>query len=262
MIGVYLSGTGNTKHCITKFMDMVSADSEMIALSISDEDRIVERIKEHDTVVIAYPTQFSNAPYMVRDFIKRNSNLWSGKKVFCMTTMGAFSGDGTGCCARLLRKYGAVITGGLQIKMPDAVCDSKLLKKTIDQNKEIIRRADIKIDKAAKDILELKKYPKEGIGFFAHLVGLLGQRLWFYRKTTDYSRKLKISEVCIGCGLCADSCPMGNLKIENGKAVSADRCTMCYHCISYCPQRAITLLGDKVYEQCKFENYSSRGDAT
>lgn len=42
---------------------------------------------------------------------------------------GLFSGDGTGCAARLLKKYGAQILGGVQIKMPDSVCDSKLLKK-------------------------------------------------------------------------------------------------------------------------------------
>lgn len=42
--------------------------------------------------------------------------------------MGAFSGDGAGCTARLLKKYGAIILGGLHIKMPDSVCDSKLLK--------------------------------------------------------------------------------------------------------------------------------------
>ncbi|MEE3467485.1 MAG: EFR1 family ferrodoxin [Eubacterium sp.] len=255
MLGLYLSGTGNTKHCIIKLLDLISADSEMIALSVSDEETIVKRVKEHDTVVLAYPTQFSNAPYMIRDFIKRNNNIWNGKKVFCMTTMGAFSGDGTGCCARVLRKHGAVIIGGMQIKMPDAVCDSKLLKKTADQNREIIRRADLKIEKAAKEIMERNKYPREGLSLFSHIVGLMGQRLWFYRKTTGYSKKLKINDDCVLCGVCVDNCPMGNLRIQDGKVVSNDRCTMCYRCISNCPKQAITLLGDKVYEQCRFENY-------
>ena len=30
---------------------------------------------------------------------------------------------------------------------------------------------------------------------------------------------------------------------------------MCYRCISNCPQQAITLLGKKLYEQCKIEKY-------
>ena len=36
-----------------------------------------------------------------------------------------------------------------------------------------------------------------------------------------------------------------------------EKCTMCYRCISRCPQKAITLLGDGVIEQCRFEKYSS-----
>ena len=53
-------------------------------------------------------------------------SLWKGKKLFFVNTMGLFSGDGTGCTARLLKKNGAEILGGMQIKMPDSVCDSKL----------------------------------------------------------------------------------------------------------------------------------------
>ena len=76
---------------------------------------------------------------MVRDFIRKNRYLWKDKKVFCVNTMGLFSGDGTGCTARLLKKYGAEILGGLQIKMPDSVCDSKLLKKGIEENRQIVK---------------------------------------------------------------------------------------------------------------------------
>ena len=30
--------------------------------------------------------------------------IWKDKKVICVATMGAFSGDGAGCSARLLKK--------------------------------------------------------------------------------------------------------------------------------------------------------------
>ncbi|WP_425355337.1 hypothetical protein [Pseudoramibacter faecis] len=30
---------------------------------------------------------------------------------------------------------------------------------------------------------------------------------------------------------------------------------MCYRCISQCPRQAITLIGDKVQEQCQFSKY-------
>ena len=251
MVGIYLSGTGNTKHCTEKLLSLL--DKSAKAIPIEDENA-QKAIENNDTIILAYPTQFSNAPFMVRDFVRRNGALWKGKRVLCMATMGAFSGDGAGCTARLLRRYGAVISGGLHIRMPDSVCDSKLLKKSLEENRQIVIAADRKIEQTAREILS-GKYPKEGITFFSHIIGLFGQRLWFYCKTSGYTDKLKISGSCIGCGLCSRSCPMKNIDIIGGKAVAKNKCTMCYRCISRCPQRAITLFGDIVQEQCQFSKY-------
>ena len=252
MLGVYLSGTGNTRHCVEKLLGIISPEGK--AIPIEDKD-VRDFIIANDEILLAYPTQFSNVPYMVKDFINKNSDIWAGKKVLCLTTMGAFSGDGTGCSARLFKKYGAEILGGLQIKMPDSVCDSKLLKKTLEDNKRIVKTADSKLEHAGREIRNLGRYPKEGLSFFAHIAGLFGQRLWFYGKTADFSTKLKVSDACIGCAKCVASCPMQNLEIINGKAVPKGKCTMCYRCISTCPKRAITLLGKEVTEQCRFEKY-------
>ena len=251
MVGIYLSGTGNTKHCIEKLVSLLDESARALPIEAAGA---VQEIAENDTVILGYPTQFSNAPFLVREFIRSNAALWKGKRILCVATMGAFSGDGAGCTARLLRKYGAVVLGGLHIRMPDSVCDSKLLKKSLDENRRIVAEADHKIERVAKEIIR-GNYPQEGISFFSHLAGLFGQRLWFYGKTAGYSDKLKISESCIGCGLCASLCPMGNLSIENRKAVAHGQCTMCYRCISSCPKQAITLIGDKVQEQCRFEKY-------
>lgn len=248
MLGVYLSGTGNTEYCISKLVRLLDKTAEIVPL---EDASVAEKIKAEDMIILAYPTQYSNSPYMVRDFIKSNPSLWKGKKVLCVVTMGAFSGDGAGCTARLLKKYGATILGGLHLKMPDSVCDSKLLKKSAEENREIIRKADNKICTAAKQI-KRGKYPKEGISFISHLVGLFGQRLWFYSKTAGYSDKLKINDDCIGCGKCADICPMNNISMKNGKPCPDSRCTMCYRCISSCPKQAITLVGDKVLMQYRF----------
>lgn len=214
MIGIYLSGTGNTKHCVEKLVNLLDDTARCIPLE---------------------------TPYIIN--MLENEN-----------TMGLFSGDGTGCTARLLKKYGAEILGGLQIKMPDSVCDSKLLKKGIEENRQIVKNADKRIEQTAKQI-KRGIYPKEGLSFIAHIKGLFGQRLWFYRKTIYYTDKLKISDSCIGCGLCSKECPMKNIKMKENRAVPGKRCTMCYRCISLCPQKAITLLGKKVQEQCRLEKY-------
>lgn len=252
IVGIYLSGTGNTRHCIEKLLSLLDKDAKAVALEDPESDVAVEK---YDRIFLGYPTQFSNAPVMVRDFIKKHREVWKGKHVICISTMGAFSGDGAGCAARLLKKYGATIDGGIHFRMPDSVCDNKALKKTWEQNHKIVVETDKKIEKVAGEIKN-GKYPQEGLSIFSHVAGLLGQRLWFYSKTQNYSDKLKIdSSKCTGCGKCAQVCPMKNIDMSTDKPVPKGKCTMCYRCISLCPNQAITLLGKEVAEQCRFEKY-------
>ena len=157
MIGIYFSGTGNTKHCAEKLVSLLDDSAPCFPIECTGIETIA---KKQDMIVLAYPTQFSNAPFMVRDFIDKNRSLWNGKAIFILNTMGLFSGDGTGCTARILKKYGATILGGLQIKMPDSVCDSKLLKKNTEENRRIVRAADERIALAAEQLRQ-GNYPLE-----------------------------------------------------------------------------------------------------
>lgn len=132
MIGIYLSGTGNTKHCTEKLVHLLDESARAVPMEEAD---VADLLRQHDLIILAHPVQFSNIPVMVRDFIKNHAALWRGKKVLCLATMGLFSGDGAGCATRLLKKYGAEIVGGLHICMPDSIGDVKLLKKSVEKNR-------------------------------------------------------------------------------------------------------------------------------
>lgn len=252
MIGVYLSGTGNTKYCVQNLCNQI--DDSIKTYPLEDED-IVNKILESDEIIFGCSTQFSNIPYMVRDFINKNKSIWKNKKIICLSTMGLFSGDGAGCSARLFKKYGAKVLGGIHIRMPDSVCDNMALKKSLEENIKIVEEANIKIERTAKEIKE-KKYPHDGIRWYNHIIGLFGQRLWFYGKSNKYSNKIKIDFTkCVKCGHCVSICPMKNLVNNNGKIESLGKCTMCYRCVTNCPKQAITILGNKVVEQVKIEKY-------
>lgn len=252
MTGIYFSGTGNSRYVLEFFLK--ECDKLAKSFSIEDEN-VVNQIKSNNEIVISYPVQYSNIPKMLQVFIEQYKDLWQGKKVFVIATMGLFSGDGAGILARLLHKYGAEIIGGLHLKMPDSIADEKALKRSLEKNRELVWQAQKKIVKAVNS-MKNNNPPQEGIGLLYHIAGLFGQRLYFYNKTRKYTNKLKIDKAkCVGCGVCVKLCPMKNLNISHNKAKAEGNCTMCYRCINKCPQQAITLLGKNVIEQGTIEKY-------
>ena len=93
MIGIYFSGTGNTKYCVEKLMQAYDPKAEVTSI---EEENVAQKISLHSEIVIGYPVQFSNIPQIVKDFIVNNPSVWKGRNVFVVATMGLFSGDGAG----------------------------------------------------------------------------------------------------------------------------------------------------------------------
>jgi len=256
LLGVYFSGTGNTKNCVTEFVKHLDDNSAIISIEACG---VTEMITEHNFIVFGYPVYFSNTPKIVKDFLIENKSCFRGKKVFIICTMGLCSGDGAGCSARLFKRFGADVVGGLHLKMPDSIGDEKVLKKSLEENRRIINQANEKIRLSARRLKEGNP-TKEGLNILYHIAGLLGQRLWFYGKTATYKNKPNIDrQKCCGCGRCVPLCPMNNIEIIGGKAAAKGKCTMCYRCFSRCSSKALTILGKRVHEQCYFEKYYQTG---
>lgn len=252
MVGIYFSGSGNTHYCVEQFL--LSYENSANMYSIEDPEALRALVGSRD-ILFAYPIYYSSLPKIVHDFLTEHRGLFAGKNVFLLATMGLFSGDGTGCAARVLKADRAQITGGLHVKMPDCISDEPMLKKSPEANHALVLAAGEKV-RAAAQRLRAGNPPRDGLGPLPHLAGLLGQRLWFGHKTKTYSNRLHIDpSACTGCGLCAKRCPMDNLSLSDGKAVAGARCTMCYRCVNHCPAQAITLLGRRVVDQWTIENY-------
>ena len=252
MLGVYFSGTGNSKYAVKVFCSEYDKSAKVISI---EDDNIIEELRQNDMLIFAYPVQYSTVPKILRDFIVENKELWKNKKIFIIATMGLFSGDGAGILGRLLQQYGAEIIGGLHLKMPDSIGDEKVLKRPLEKNRELVKKAEQKIKKSVQ-LMKSGKATQEGIGILYHLAGFFGQRLYFGHKTKNYSDKLRVdADKCIGCGKCEKLCPMNNIKIVDKKVVQNNQCTMCYRCINNCPKQAMTLLGTKVVEQSVIEKY-------
>lgn len=169
MVGIYFSGTSNSKYATEMFCN--EYDEAAKAFSIED-DNVIDAVKNDEMLVFAYLVQYSTVPKILRDFIIKNKEFWGNKKVFLIATMGLFSGDGAGILGRLLQQYGAEIIGGLHLKMPDSIGDEKVLKRPLEKNKELVKKAEQKISKSVR-LLKAGKPTREGIGILYRMAVFL-----------------------------------------------------------------------------------------
>ena len=49
MIGIYLSGTGNTKHCVEKLVNLLDAAAECIPL---EAPHVTETLEKQSTIIL------------------------------------------------------------------------------------------------------------------------------------------------------------------------------------------------------------------
>lgn len=81
MLGIYLSGTGNTKHCIEKLIHLLDETAQ--AIPIEREDAVNE-LSKHDFIVLAYPVQFFKCSYYGKRFYQAAFSPLERKRCFVL----------------------------------------------------------------------------------------------------------------------------------------------------------------------------------
>ena len=225
----YFSGTGNSRWVAERLAEATQELAVDMAECIR-QDMLPQGVADADRLGIVFPIHSWRAPRVVTDFLSRfplPQNCYHYGVCTC--------GDDAGKAMDLFFPYfpleaaWSVIMPNTYVPMfnldSDALCWEKV---------EHARRA---IAAIAKDILDYRNTWEVHEGNAAWLKSHVLNPL-FVRYVIG-SKGFHVDEGCISCGICGNSCPVGNIRMVDGHPVWGKQCIHCMACLHACPREVI-----------------------
>lgn len=249
---VYFSGTGNTEKVANKYREYFKErghECDLFPLPISVEPDF----SDYDMLGVGYPIHSFNAPQNVLKFAKGLKKRKKMMKAFIFKTSGEpvkMSRVSSLKLINLLKRRGYDVSNEYHYVMPY----NMIFRHTDHEAYTMWQTARALVPVDCNDILN-------GTSRRERKIFLGGLWAWFCRIEQPGAHIIghfyRAKEGCTGCGLCAKNCPVGNIKMVDGKPEFGNHCLICARCSFRCPKDCISmglLNGWKVHGAYSFED--------
>jgi ferredoxin len=224
---LYFTATGNSLYAAKQF------DMELV--SIPQELKKADRHYKADSIGVVCPLYELDMPDVIKEFIKNSE--FETDYFYIVITYGCHHGGVAERVQAYLETIGKKADYINTVIMHDnalPVFDMEEQKR-LDPDKQVDEHlAAIKadIDGKKREIQFASQREKDFYQGFVSMIKENGPMLAkpYYRVTED----------CIGCGICSRVCPMGCVNVREGRAEhDYTDCVSCMACIHACPQKSI-----------------------
>ena len=236
----YFTGTGNSLYIAKQLSESpVSIPQAMKQETLDFTD---------ESIGIVAPIYGHEMPQMVKDFLKKAA--FHTDYFYILLTYGNRHGGAAELAKQVCDECGVSVNYINVIQM----VDNWLPSFDMNEQKAIDKHIPQQLAPILADLNSKKNAisPVTDADRAAHQQFIAG----ISRMPADaWQHLLKISDACIGCGICEKVCPSGSIRVENGRAVHhAGNCQTCLACVHACPQKAIGLVMPEKNPNARYRN--------
>lgn len=235
----YYTASGNSLSVAKAF----SADLFSIPSVLRGESKFFE----DEQIGLVFPCYVGSVPPPVQEFLAQVELRTD--YLFGILTYGKSSGGALAHLDELARKNSLEFSYLNKLMMVDSsIKYFDMVKQVENQDR---KRIEKHLDTIVNDVTTgLTAVPV--FGAFKRIFSRVGE-FSYKRECGGYDRKFIVESSCNGCGICAEVCPVDNIKVERVPRFRHN-CIRCYGCTHNCPQNAIRLKGEKSRARFRNEN--------
>lgn len=228
----YFTATGNCLYAARRFDEAPrSIPQELKSGSLSYTD---------ETIGIVAPIYAGKLPKIVRQFLEKAA--FRTDYFYMILTYGHADSVAGQWSKHFAKRMGIRVDLIRTVEM----VDNYLPAFDMDEERRIDRPVEEQLDRALESVRRREKgipAPSAG-GLAAYVAVSLRDRA---QPEFDNGWQIMVTDACVGCGICAKVCPVGNFSVQNGAAVRREEtCEFCLACANNCPKKAIGLrIADK-----------------
>lgn len=236
----YFTGTGNSLY--------IAKQIEKNPISIPQAIHRESQEFSAERIGIVAPVYGHEVPAMVKDFLRKA--VFHTDYFYMILTYGNRHGGAAELAKNLCDTCGIAVNYINIIMMVDNwlpgfdMNEQKQLDKKIDENMAVILSD---LNTRRNMISEVTDTDRAAHHQFLDGMRRMPENVW--------QHLLRVTDGCIGCGICEKVCPSSSIHVLNGKAVHIPgNCQTCLACAHACPQKAIQLTIEEKNPNARYRN--------
>jgi ferredoxin len=197
---------------------------------------------------LVFPSYWFNAPRAVTELLPR-LRIPKDAYVFIVIPCGAQAGNAIWTVRRMLAANGIEVAYSHKIRVPD----NSALGFGRNPNEQLwkFQKYAPRLEQIKNDIAANENAHHWGS---PDLLAAL-QTLSVFDNAIFKALRPKVNaEKCVGCGICAKVCSVGNISLTENHAHCGDKCEACLACVHFCPHQAVELGGKPTLKERQYHH--------